>query len=135
MGRDRGWGGARRSGLRLFAPLAIPGHTLYKHPMRALLTTLLIALATPALAAETLTIGVQESGTVQWEIQTIKDLGLDAKHGLDLDIRPLADSRAGQIALLAGAVDVILSDFVWVSIQRGDGNMVTMVPHSLAVGG
>src|SRR5690606_5162762 len=31
--------------------------------------------------------------------------------------------------------DVILSDFVWVSIQRNQGNMVTSVPHSLAVGG
>lgn len=102
--------------------------------------TLVLALTTllflsPTHAAETLTVGVQESGTVQWEIQTIKSLGLDTKHGLDLQIRPLADSRAGQIALQAGAVDVILSDFVWVSIQRGDGNMVTMVPHSLAVGG
>jgi NitT/TauT family transport system substrate-binding protein len=102
--------------------------------------TLILALATTLLvssvhAAEALVVGVQESGTVQWEIQTIKDLGLDAKHGLDLQVRPLADSRAGQIALQAGAVDVILSDFVWVSIQRGDGNMVTLVPHSLAVGG
>lgn len=101
--------------------------------------TILLALATTLLPsptlAETLTIGVQESGTVQWEIQTIKNLGLDARHGVQLDIRPLADSRAGQVALLTGAVDVILSDFVWVSIQRGDGNMVTMVPHSLAVGG
>lgn len=102
-------------------------------PFLTALTTLL--LATPAFAQQTLVVGVQESGTVQWEIQTIKDLGLDTRHGLDLQIRPLADSRAGQIALLAGAVDVILSDFVWVSIQRGDGNMVTMVPHSLAVGG
>ncbi|QQR37643.1 ABC transporter substrate-binding protein [Devosia oryziradicis] len=103
------------------------------HPLVfALATTFLI---TPTLAAETLVVGVQESGTVQWEIQTIKNLGLDTKHGLDLQIRPLADSRAGQIALQAGAVDVILSDFVWVSIQRSEGNMVTMVPHSLAVGG
>lgn len=91
----------------------------------------------PAIAEEplTLTVGVQESGTVQWEIETIKTLGLDRAHGLDLVIRPLADSRAGQIALQAGAVDVILSDFVWVAAQRHDGNAVTMVPHSLAVGG
>lgn len=96
-------------------------------------------LATPVLAqqdsADTLVVGVQESGTVQWEIETIRALALDRKHGLDLQIRPLADSRAGQIALQAGAVDVILSDFVWVGIQRSLGNMVTMVPHSLAVGG
>lgn len=99
----------------------------------------LLALAASSLvhAQEplTLTIGVQESGTVQWEIETIKSLGLDAAHRLDLEIRALADSRAGQIALQAGAVDVILSDFVWVAAQRNDGNLVTMVPHSLTVGG
>lgn len=102
---------------------------------RYLAVPLALLLTTPALAQTTLKLGVQESGTVQWEIETIKALGLDAKHGLTLDIRPLADSRAGQIALQAGAVDVILSDFVWVSTQRSAGNLVTMVPHSLAVGG
>ncbi|HEY0031759.1 MAG TPA: ABC transporter substrate-binding protein [Devosia sp.] len=98
----------------------------------------LAGVVSPAAAqtsAETLTIGVQESGTVQWEIETIKSLELDKKHGLELAVRPLADSKAGQIALQAGAVDVILSDFVWVSVQRGHGNLVTMVPHSLTVGG
>ncbi|MET0437422.1 MAG: ABC transporter substrate-binding protein [Devosia sp.] len=98
---------------------------------------LALAASSVALAQEplTLTIGVQESGTVQWEIETIKSLGLDTAHGLNLEVRPLADSRAGQIALQAGAVDVILSDFVWVAAQRNDGNLVTMVPHSLTVGG
>ena len=92
------------------------------------------AWAQPAVLPA-LRVGVQESGTVQWEIETIKRLGLDAEHGFALQVRPLADSRAGQIALHAGAVDVILSDFVFVSIQRHAGNLVTMVPHSLAVGG
>ncbi|UJW85849.1 ABC transporter substrate-binding protein [Devosia sp. SL43] len=95
---------------------------------------LTLVIAAPA-SAEQLTLGVQESGTVQWEIETIKALGLDEKHGVELDIRPLADSRAGQIALQAGEVDVILSDFVWVTIQRQQGGTTTMVPHSLAVGG
>lgn len=103
--------------------------------MRPLIAAVFALLLTHAAVAATLTVGVQEGGTVQWEIQTIRDRGLDTARGLDLQIRPLADSRAGQIALLSGAVDVILSDFVWVSIQRGEGNMVTMVPHSLAVGG
>lgn len=105
---------------------------------KALGATLFAALVSSPVAAQDLlplTVGVQESGTVQWEIETIKSLDLDRAHGLDLDIRPLADSRAGQIALQAGAVDVILSDFVWVSVQRSAGNMVTMVPHSLTVGG
>lgn len=107
--------------------------------MKSILTASLVALfATGSAHARDLlplTVGAQESGTVQWEIETIKSLGLDKTHGLDLTVRPLADSRAGQIALQAGAVDVILSDFVWVSVQRSDGNLVTMVPHSLTVGG
>lgn len=103
-----------------------------------LLAGLMLAGVAPAnaqTAAETLVVGVQESGTVQWEIETIKRLELDHSHGFDLLVRPLADSKAGQIALQAGAVDIILSDFVWVSIQRGQGNRVAMVPHSLTVGG
>ena len=111
--------------MRLFAKLVV--------------AALVLLPAMPAWAQHgnfgTLVVGVQESGTVQWEIETVKALGLDKKHGLTLEIRPLADSRAGQIALQAGEVDVILSDFVWVTIQRNEGNKVTMVPHSLAVGG
>lgn len=108
-------------------------------PFAKRLVAALLLCAGPALGQDaplpTLTVGVQESGTVQWEIETIKARGLDHAQGLDLKIRPLADSRAGQIALQAGAVDVILSDFVWVSIQRSQGADFTMVPHSLAVGG
>lgn len=95
----------------------------------------LAALLVQASAQERLVLGLQESGTVQWEIQAIRDLGLDARHGVTLEVRPLADSRAGQIALQTGAVDVILSDFTWVSAQRWRGSDFTMVPHSLAVGG
>jgi NitT/TauT family transport system substrate-binding protein len=74
---------------------------------KIVLTALLLAGATigglaQEQASPTLVVGVQESGTVQWEIQTIKELGLDQKHGLDLQVRPLADSKAGQIALQAG---------------------------------
>lgn len=92
-----------------------------------------MVLAVPA--QEVLVLGLQESGTALWEIEAIRNLGLDAKHGVTLEIRPLADSRAGQIALQAGAVDVILSDFTWASAQRHQGSDFAMVPHSLAVGG
>ena len=49
--------------------------------------------------------------------------------------RDVADAPAGQVALQAKAADIVLSDFVWVNLQRHQGNMVTMVPHSLTVGG
>jgi NitT/TauT family transport system substrate-binding protein len=89
-----------------------------------------------AYAADPLTIslGLQQSGTAQWELTAMHDLGIDAKHGLTVNIRQLADNQAGQVALQTGTVDIILSDFVWVSLQRTQGNMVTMVPHSLAAG-
>lgn len=107
--------------------------------LRAALLSLAV-LAAVALAGfspeiKQLSLGVQATGTVKWELAAMQALGLDKKHGLELEIRDVADSKAGQIALQAREVDVILSDFVWVSIQRHEGNMVTMVPHSLTVGG
>lgn len=94
-------------------------------------------LSLSAFSPETkkIEIGLQEGGTASWEIEAIKVLGLDKKNGIEIDVRPLADSRAGQVALQGGAVDVILSDFIWVSIQRNQGSDFTFVPHSLAVGG
>jgi NitT/TauT family transport system substrate-binding protein len=104
----------------------------------ALIGATLLAQLLPGVArgaGTQLVIGLQEGGTAFWEVDAMLRLGLPAEHGVELVVRPLADSRAGQIALLAGAVDVILSDFVWVSAQRHRGNMVSLVPHSLAVGG
>lgn len=101
----------------------------------SLVALCLMLLPAAAEAQQRLVLGVQESGTVQWELAAIDALGLDDRHGIEIELRYVADSRAGQIALQSGAVDVILSDFVWVSVQRGSGNPVTMVPHSLAVGG
>ncbi len=110
--------------------------------IRIALAGLALAVASPGGAMaqhghdpNKLSLGVQATGTVKWELAAMSALGLDRKHQLELDIRDVADSKAGQIALQAGEVDVILSDFVWVSLQRHGGNMVTMVPHSLTVGG
>jgi NitT/TauT family transport system substrate-binding protein len=97
--------------------------------------SVLVLCAGATQAQEALVLGLQESGTVQWEIEAIRQLELDQRHGVTIEVRSLADSRAGQIALQAGAVDVILSDFTWVSAQRAAGSDFTMIPHSLAVGG
>ncbi len=107
--------------------------------MKSALVALSMLLPSAAMAQHgeplRLSLGVQATGTVKWELAAMEALGLDDKHHLKLDIRDLADSKAGQIALQAKQVDVILSDFVWVSLQRHQGNMVSMVPHSLTVGG
>ncbi len=81
-----------------------------------------------------ITLGLQEGGTANWEIAAIRALGLDKKNKIEIDVRPVAGSSAGQVALQSGAVDAILSDFIWVSIQRNKGADFAIVPYSLAVG-
>ena len=82
-----------------------------------------------------LTLAVQATGTVKWELAAMHELGIDEKHLLELTVTDVADSPAGQVMLQAKGADIILSDFVWVSLQRHQGNMVSLVPHSLTVGG
>jgi NitT/TauT family transport system substrate-binding protein len=101
-----------------------------------MLAALVAALPASAHAAKyEVTLGVLTSGTAQWELAAMHDLGIDSKHDVEVKLVDLASDQAGQVALQTGKVDVILSDFVWVSIQRSEGNNVTFVPHSLAVGG
>ncbi len=110
--------------------------------MRTLFKTLTLGmlgvwftLSAASSATTEFSIALQEGGTAAWEAAAMQELKLDLDHGLTLNIRPVAGSKAGQVALQAGEVDAILSDFVWVSIQRNAGADFTFVPHSLAVGG
>lgn len=107
---------------------------MFRSSLRALLALAIVALAVPALAHD-LRLALQATGTAKWELAAMQALGLDAAHDLKLDVRDVADSRAGQIALQAGEADIILSDFVWVSLQREAGSDFALVPHSLSVGG
>jgi NitT/TauT family transport system substrate-binding protein len=67
-------------------------------------------------------------------------LDVIAKHGLDrkevIRIEPLelAAAPAAQLALQAGRVDLIVSDWVWVSRQRAEGGDLTFIPYSSAIG-
>ena len=85
--------------------------------------------------SKTITLALQEGGTASWEIAAMRAAGLDKFHHIKVEVRDVADSRAGQVALQAGEVDAILSDFIWVSSQRNQGADFALVPHSLAVGG
>jgi NitT/TauT family transport system substrate-binding protein len=85
--------------------------------------------------AKEITIALQEGGTASWEIAAMQAAKLDIQFHIKVDVRGVADSKAGQVALQAGEVDAMLSDFVWVSIQRNQGADFTFVPHSLVVGG
>jgi NitT/TauT family transport system substrate-binding protein len=105
--------------------------------LKGLAALSLAVLATAASAQQPLQIslGLQGTGTAKWELAAMQELGLDKKHNLEITERDVTDSAAGQIALQAKQVDVVLSDFVWVALQRKQGNPVTFVSHSLTVGG
>ena len=85
-----------------------------------LLVALAMLVQQPALAG-TVKIGVLKFGTVSWELDTIKTHGLDKAEGLDLQVVELANTNATSVALLAGGVDVIVTDWLWVTRQRADG--------------
>jgi NitT/TauT family transport system substrate-binding protein len=79
-------------------------------------------------------VGVLKFGTVNWELDTIRHHGLARQEGVTLQVVPLASKSATQVAIQGGAVDVIVTDWIWVSRQRTEGRDYTFVPYSTAVG-
>lgn len=100
----------------------------------ALMVMAWLALSALSPPPKEIRLALQEGGTASWEIAAMQALGLDTYHGIALEVRGVVNSGAGQVALQSGEVDVILSDFVWTSIQRHQGADFTFVPHSLVVG-
>ena len=96
----------------------------------------LSVLAVPATAADTPKIraAMLASGTVNWEVTTIKENGLDRKHGFDLEVTAYADNAATRIAFEGGAADTMVADWIWVAYQRADGKDYAFFPYSRAVG-
>ena len=81
-----------------------------------------------------LRVGVLEFGTVNWELELIQSRELAKKRGIDLKVVALASGDASTIALQGGAVDMVVTDWIWVSRQRAESNLYTFVPFSNAVG-
>jgi NitT/TauT family transport system substrate-binding protein len=88
----------------------------------------------PAQAEDTIRLALLKFGTVSWEIDVVRHHRLDKKHGIKLEITELAGNQATTVALQAGAVDMIVTDWMWVSRQRGAGADFTMLPYSSAAG-
>ncbi|RST80941.1 ABC transporter substrate-binding protein [Aquibium carbonis] len=91
-------------------------------------------LAGAAWALEPVRVGVLKFGTVNWELDAMKNAGFDHAAGVDVEIVPFAGEDASNVALQAGTVDVIVSDWLWVSRLRADGADFTFVPYSSSVG-
>jgi NitT/TauT family transport system substrate-binding protein len=98
------------------------------------LAGLVASLSSQASAQDTVRIGVLKFGTVNWEIDTILHNKLDEANGFKLEMVVLASNDATRIAINAGEVDVIVSDWLFVSRQRAEGVPLTFVPYSTSVG-
>lgn len=96
---------------------------------------LLVAWSLPTSAAETpIRVGVLKYGTVNWELDVIRHHGLDRQAGIRVEPLALASDQATAVALQAGEVDIIVTDWLWVSRQRASGKDFTFVPFSSSVG-
>ena len=92
-------------------------------------------LSSYVVAQPEVRVGVLKFGTVNWEIDVIKHHQLDKKFQFDLTVTALASKNASAVALQSKAVDIILSDWLWVNRQRFEQRMYTMYPTSMATGG
>lgn len=79
-------------------------------------------------------VGVLKFGTVNWELKSLKHAGNDTRNGIDVEIVPFASGDATKIALQGGDVDIIVSDWLWVSRQRADGVAFSFSRYSSSVG-
>jgi NitT/TauT family transport system substrate-binding protein len=102
---------------------------------RLVLATALAAASGAARAAQPIRIGVLKFGTLSWELDVIRHHGLDAANGIVLETVDYVGNQAGQVALQAGRVDMIVSDWLFVSRQRSEGADWSFIPFSNAAGG
>jgi NitT/TauT family transport system substrate-binding protein len=102
------------------------------------LRTVVIVIATlitaNALAADRVRIAVQTTGTLAWELEIVRADHLDQQADLTIETTELASTEAGKIALMGGAADIILSDWLWVTRERSLGDNLVFYPYSTLLG-
>jgi NitT/TauT family transport system substrate-binding protein len=93
-----------------------------------------LAGAATARADGVVRLAIQKTGTVAWEIDVMREHKLDAKHGFELKLVELASTEGGKVAFNAGAADMMVSDWLYASRERGLGAKMQFVPYSATVG-
>ncbi len=95
---------------------------------------ILVSFYSIALAAENIRVGVLKFGSVNWELNVIKHHQLDKKNNIKIEKIVMTNKDAATIAFLSKAVDIFITDWIWVNKQRSKRNLVTFVPYSNAAG-
>ena len=79
-------------------------------------------------------IAAQKTGTLAWELEVIRNHGLDKKADLDLEVVELVSPEAGKIALRSGSADLVVADWLWVARERALGDKLVFYPYSSQIG-
>ena len=100
--------------------------------LNAFLMSLCLFVSSNSFAVEKalLRIGVQAAGTLEWELAAIQNDPQLKASDFQLELLPVANAEAGKIALQSGAVDMIVSDWIWVSSLRATGADFAFYPYS-----
>ena len=80
-------------------------------------------------------VAVLKFGSVNWELDVIFHHKLDKKYDIKINKLVMTNKDAATIAFLSKAVDVFVTDWIWVSKQRAKKNLFTFIPYSTAAGG
>jgi NitT/TauT family transport system substrate-binding protein len=96
--------------------------------------TLFLSLNCSAAEKTAIRLGLLSFGTVAWEIEAMKQAKLADSASYSVTVVPIANPEAGKIALQSDTVDMIVSDWVWVSRQRSAGSDLTFYPYSTTSG-
>jgi len=111
------------------------GHRVHRHAGLICVAVFALLVTTAQLvAAETLRVGYQASGTFAWVLDVIRRHGLAQRAGLDLQVTAFASPDTGKLALNSGSIDVAISDWLWVARERALGGKFLFYPYSTAVG-
>jgi NitT/TauT family transport system substrate-binding protein len=100
----------------------------------AVFLAVIVAGPAAARAEPALRIAVLKFGTVSWVMDVIAHHGLDKANGIRVEELTLAGTPATLVALQAGRVDCVVSDWLWVSRQRASGADWTFFPFSTDLG-
>jgi NitT/TauT family transport system substrate-binding protein len=96
---------------------------------------LLFSLSGFAAEKTVLRLGTLAFGTLEWEVAVLKNEHLLDQADFELQTQTLATPQAGEVALQAGKVDMIIADWVWTSRMRSTGADFTFYPYSTTSGG
>lgn len=104
--------------------------------LKSILFILLLPIASLSTADDKLPvrIGVQATGTSGWELSVLDRDPAKTTQRFAVQTQQLANAEAGKIALQSGAVDMIVSDWIWVSRMRAAGADFTFYPYSTTSG-